>query len=252
MMRSRHASIQAAILTVLFLTGNIMAAGKVVLDKDPNLMGWWKFDETSGKIAADASPHQRKATLQGDLSFEKNSAPGKVGTAVRLEAGGAFIEVTKYKGIEGAHARTLAVWIRTTRPRGQVLSWGTEDFGQMCNFAFIRGRLGITPHGGYLYMNAQIHDDQWRHVAVVVHEAESPNLHDDVTLYLDGTIAEIHDIGLLDLWPLETGNTLDVRIGRGFEGCLDDLRIYDRALSDEEIAALFRLESNRPLPNSEQ
>ena len=36
-------------------------------------------------------------------------------------------------------------------------------------------------------------------------KAELPNLHDDVTLYLDGAPAEIHDIGLLDLWPIQTG-----------------------------------------------
>jgi hypothetical protein len=72
-----------------------------------------------------------------------------------------------------------------------------------------------------------------------------------VTLYLDGEVAEIHDIGLLDLWPLETGNELNVRIGQGFKGSLDDLRIYDRALSDEEIKVLFKLESNRPTPEGD-
>ena len=78
-------------------------------------------------------------------------------------------------------------------------------------------------------------------------EAELPNLYDDVKLYLDGEPAEIHDIGLLDLWPLQTGEELDVRIGQGYKGLLDDLRMYDRPLSDEEINALFRLQTNRPM-----
>jgi len=30
-----------------------------------------------------------------------------------------------------------------------------------------------------------------------------------------------------------------VEIGRGFNGLIDDVRIYDRALSAEEIEALF-------------
>jgi hypothetical protein len=101
-------------------------------------------------------------------------------------------------------------------------------------------------------MNPETHDDQWHHVAVVVRQAELPNLHDDVKLYLDGGPAEIHDIGLLDLWPLQTGDKLNVRIGRGFKGCLDDLRLYDRALPDDQIQALFKLESNRPLTSSQQ
>ena len=49
----------------------------VTLDTDPNLVGWWKFDETAGNIAADSSGHKRDGTLKGDLSFDKNSAPGK-------------------------------------------------------------------------------------------------------------------------------------------------------------------------------
>jgi len=68
-----------------------------------------------------------------------------------------------------------------------------------------------------------------------------------VGLYLDGEPAEIHDIGLLDLWPIQTGQDLDVRIGRGLKGSLDDLRIYDRPLSDEEVKALFELRTDRPL-----
>ena len=74
-------------------------------------------------------------------------------------------------------------------------------------------------------------------------EAEAPNLHDHVKLYQDGEPAVIHDIGLLDLWPLETGGELDLRIGRRFNGLIDDVRVYDRALSIEEIQALFNVKS---------
>jgi hypothetical protein len=98
-----------------------------------------------------------------------------------------------------------------------------------------------VPKGGYLYMNDLLNDDTWHHVAVVVEEAAQPNLHDHVRLYKDGEPATIHDIGLLDLFPLDTGTELDVRIGRGFRGLMDDVRIYDRPLSAQEISALFRV-----------
>ena len=231
----------------LLLAAAIYAAGdKPTLDTDPNLVGWWKLDETTGTVAADSSRHQRHATVKGDLSFDKISAPGRAGNAVRLNGKEGSLEVAKYKGVAGTWPRTVAVWIKTAATRGEIVSWGTEDFGRMFTFGFIRGRIGITPHGGYYYMNPETHDDQWHHVAVVVRDVESPNLHDDVTLYLDGAPAEVHDIGLLDLWPIETGNELDVRIGRRFEGSLDDLRIYDRALTEGEINTLFKLQSNQP------
>ena len=74
----------------------------------------------------------------------------------------------------------------------------------------------------------------------MVYEAELPDLHDDVKLYRDGKLAEIDDIGLLDLWPIETGDQLDVSIGAGFKGYIDDVRIYDRPLSEDEVEALFK------------
>ncbi|MHC4624878.1 MAG: LamG-like jellyroll fold domain-containing protein [Planctomycetota bacterium] len=49
----------------------------------------------------------------------------------------------------------------------------------------------------------------------------------------------MHDIGRLDLWPIETPAGQDVTIGKGFKGALDDVRLYDRALSEEEIKLLF-------------
>jgi hypothetical protein len=234
---------------ILVLAGSAVAGADkpATLDTDPNLAGWWKFDEAAGKTAADASSHKRDGTLQGELSFDKNSSPGKTGEAVQLDGKESWIEVKTYKGVTGTRPRTVAAWIKTAAARGEIVSWGTEDFGQMFVVGHIRGRIGTTPNGGYLYMNPETSDDKWHHVAVVVRQAELPGLGKDVALYLDGRPAEIHDIGLLDLWPIQTGDKLHVRIGRGFAGSLDDLRIYDRPLSDEEIKALSELKSDKPL-----
>jgi hypothetical protein len=228
----------------------------ITLDNDPNLVGWWKFDEASGKTAADSSRYGHKGTLKGDLSFsagslpgEGNSASGRIGKALKLQGGDDYVEITGYKGVTGTRPRTVAAWIRTTTDRGEIISWGADDYGKMWTFGFIRGRIGVTPKGGYLYINDAVHDNQWHHLAAVVRKAELPNLHDDVKLYKDGTLAEIHDIGLLDLWPIETGSKFDMRIGRGFNGLIDDVRIYDRPLSEDEIKALFTLQTGRKEKN---
>jgi hypothetical protein len=221
------------------------------LDTDPHLVGWWKFDKISGETAPDSSRYGHNGTLKGGLSSEKSSVPGRTDKALKFDGRDESIEVTGYKGVAGTQPRTVAAWIKTSSSRGEIVSWGADDYGKMWTFGFIRGRVGVTPNGGYLYINPATHDDKWHHVAVVVEEAEPPNLHDHVKLYLDGTVAEIHDIGLLDLWPVNTGRDLDVRIGRRFRGLIDDVRVYDRALSEEEIMAVFRLESNRPLRKPE-
>jgi hypothetical protein len=206
------------------------------LDSDSHLVAWWKLDETSGKDIKDSSKQNHPGLLEGG---ELSSVPGRLGTAMKFD-GKVSIRIPGYKGVTGPNARTVAVWIKTTARNGELISWGSEEPGKKFTFCFFRDRIGVVPKGGYLYMNPPIHDDQWHHVAVVVQEASPPNLHDHVKLYKDGDRAEIGDIGLLDLWPLETGDALEVRIGARFNGALDDLRIYDRALSEDEITALFK------------
>ena len=210
------------------------------LDTDTNLAGWWKFDDASGATAVDSSKRGRNGTLQGGLSFDKDSAPGRTGKALKFDGKEGFVQITGYKGVSGTAPRTLAAWIKTKTSKGEIVSWGVGDFGKMLIFGFIRGRTGVTPKGGYLYMNDPANDDAWHHVAVVVEEAKTPNLHDNVKLYRDGELAKIHDIGLLDLWPIDTGGEQDLRIGQKFNGLIDEVRLYDRALSEDEIKALAR------------
>lgn len=247
---SRQTLLELGTLIVLLaaITVPIVAAEdkQVALDKDPHLMGWWKFDETTGNIASDSSRHKRNATLDDELTFEKASVDGKVGKAVKLARGEA-IDVKGYKGVTGTGPRTVAVWIKTKERRGDIVVWGEHDSGKQFCFRHIRGRIGMTPFGGYYYMKEYTDDDKWHHIAVVVKEAELPNLYDDIVLYLNGEVAELDDIGLLGLLPVETAEKDDVRIGDGYEGLLDDLRIYSRALSINEIKAIYQGKSDKPL-----
>jgi hypothetical protein len=240
--RLSRAALASLAFSFLTSAGMLSAAeaGAAALDQDPHLVGWWKFDETTGQKAADSSRQAHPGVLQGDFSFDSQSAPGHVGQALRFDGKREGVRVTGYKGITGPQARTVSAWIKTPAGEGDLVRWGKDDAGKMWIFGHIRGRIGITPRGGYYYMKPGTHDDAWHHVAVVVAEASPPNLHDNVKLYLDGRVAEVDDIGLLDLYPIDTGDEQDVVIGRGFKGLIDDVRIYDRALSEDEVTSLFK------------
>ncbi len=218
----------------------------VALDKDPALVGWWKFEEKTGTTAADSSAAKRNGTLSEGLTFEAASVDGKVGKGL-LVAADQYVEIKGYKGITGTKPRSVAAWFKTTKRQGDIAVWGTRDSGKQFRFGHIRGRLGMTPFGGYYYMKEYTDDGKWHHIVLVITESELPNLHDHVSIFLDGKIAEVDDIGLLDLLPIETAEGADVRLGSGFEGILDDVRIYSRALTLDEAKTIHEGKSNKPI-----
>ena len=91
----------------------------------------------------------------------------------------------------------------------------------------------------------------WHHIVLVITESELPNLHDNVHIFVDGKVAEVDDIGLLDLLPIETAKDADVRLGSGFEGVLDDVRIYSRALVLDEAKTIYDGKSSKPIENKQ-
>lgn len=209
------------------------------LNRDPHLVAWWRFDESAGKTASDAASGKHDARIEG-AAAEAGFVSGRIGRALKLD-GKSSLVAEGFKGVTGTLPRTVAVWIKTSARNGRIIAWGANDAGKMFTLGFIRGRIGITPKGGYLYMKEATNDGAWHHVAAVIREGDPPNLYDHAALYLDGEPAIIHDIGLLDLWPIDTGSELDVQIGPGWHGLIDDLRLYDRALSADEIKALYQM-----------
>ena len=95
--------------------GGAEAPKPITLDTDPNLAGWWKFDETAGKTAADSSKFKHKGTLKGELSFDKSSVEGKIGKALKFGGKNDVVEIKDYKGITGTKPRTVTAWIKTNK-----------------------------------------------------------------------------------------------------------------------------------------
>mgnify|MGYP001829097815 CR=1 FL=1 len=100
------------------------------LDTDAQLEGWWKFDDTAGTTSADAAKKNRPGKLEGDATFDKNSVSGRLGKALKLEGGNQLVRIPGYQGITGTSPRTIAIWIKTESPGGDIVSWGNDDFGQ--------------------------------------------------------------------------------------------------------------------------
>ena len=108
------------------------------------------------------------------------------------------------------------------------------------------GSLRVAANGGTIAGVRDLRDGQWHHVAAVLEDDGSANV-SEVLLYIDGLPEEINVTVPV---AINTGDASggiaanDVRVGAlylagsemYFEGSIDEVRIYDRPLSAEEIA----------------
>jgi len=197
-----------------------------------SLVAHYEFEGTTN----DSSGNGRNGPAGGDPIF----VAGKAGQAISLDGIGDYVEITGYKGILGPNAITVTAWIKTTATEtGAVVGWGPNTAGQRFGFRINANRLRLEHQDGNVQGDTNVNDGGWHHVAVTVQENATIS-YPEVILYLDG---------IDDTRPSTDPNAfnvtanVDVSIGyratnndRFFIGQIDDVRIYDYALSDAEIA----------------
>lgn len=205
----------------------------------PEFVAYYKFDETSGTSAADATGNGKTATLSGGASW----TAGRTGNAVNLDGSSGHV-VLPAGILAGAGACTVATWVRidTLATWSRVFDFGSGTSANM----FLTPRSGagtarfaITSSGagGEQRINAPaaLPTGAWTHVAVTLFGSVG-------ILYVNG--AEVARNAALTLTPAALGSTTQNRIGRSqyadpyLDGAVDGLRLYSRALTAAEISAL--------------
>jgi hypothetical protein len=198
-----------------------------------------KLDETSGGSAADSSANGYDGVL---INMDSSDwVPGKKANALDFDGINDYVQLTGYKGITGSASRTCTAWIKTIKPSSQIINWGANDPGTKWALRINEdGTLRAEVSGGYLAGITNLCDGQWHHVATVLTDDGSPNIN-ETKLYVDG---QPEPIGSSAAYSVNTAAAENVKIGVNiigtvfFEGLIDEVRIYDRALSGQEILAL--------------
>jgi hypothetical protein len=217
----------------------------LVIPVDPDPAGLeLKFDLDGN--AADSSGKERNGTIVGDPVFEA----GVLGQALTFDGVDDYITVDGYKGIVAdmtdpdnpvQQPFTIACWFKTL-DNGEMVTWGTNAGRQRMTFRIDGGRLR-TEHGAGAQRGVTntCNDGEWHHAAVVVNEGATITPPQTV-LYLDG---KAQDTVQTSGNPYELQPDVDVHIGhngprndRFFPGSLDDVRLYSRTLTVEEVASL--------------
>ncbi len=206
-----------------------------------DLAGWWKFDETSGTIAED-SAGSNHATLQGDPQW----TDGQINNALTLDGVDDYVDLPIGSLVASLSDTTIAVWVNYS---GQGGAWQRIfDFGTgTANYIYLCAQDGNGLMHAAITANTGVWTDittgsgalptGWHHVAVTI-DGELKIL----KILLDGEIvANASTLYVLK----DLGVTTQNRLGRSqyedpyFNGVLDDFRIYDEALSPEQILKIM-------------
>jgi len=205
------------------------------------LIAHWALDEAEGIVAHD-SASENHGTLSGDPTWQP--AGGKIDGALQLDGVDDYVS-TNFVLDPADGAFSVFAWIKGDVP-GQVVISQTNSTGAGETWLGADPSLGqlmtglVPPPAGRfvpqpLVSESIITDGQWHHIGFAWDGSYR-------VLYVDGTEVAKDTAAQASLKSADgglyigAGKMLDA--GSFFSGLIDDIRIFNLALSAEEIAAL--------------
>jgi len=226
--------------------GVLLTLAGMAAAADPTPVGWWKLDEGSGTVVNDSSGKNNTGTILGNPL----RVAGKAGGALQFDGNGDYINCGNGPSLQIRNQITMAFWLKT--PGFGASTWTAlitkGDTSWRMSRSAITGNsvhmgIGGTSTASNPWFDAakRVTDNQWHHIAGVY----------------DGTLARIYIDGVQDASLAATGllavSANNVLIGenegargRYLIGTLDDIRLYNQALSAAQIRALALLPPPQP------
>jgi hypothetical protein len=197
------------------------------------LVAYWKFDEGSGTTATDSSGSNNNGTWNGTGT---HYAAGKVGSyAGQFNGSNDYVSTALTNFPSGNTSRTVSLWFKASSITD---SW-IFDYGAKSDYQEFG--LGIKSNGVLMRF--------WGLGDTGISEVPTLNTWYMVTVTYDGSIGRIYlDGGRKYVeWSVSSLNTQLTTSGIGrrintynyFNGTIDDIAVYNRALSSTEILAIY-------------
>lgn len=177
--------------------------------------------------------------------------------ALNFDGTNDYIQTT-YPGILGNAPRTVEAWIKlptTTSGENLVTTWGSDNvsggrFTVRLNNVSGLYKLRIENKGGGINGNITLSDGNWHHIAVTYDNSLSTNKY---KLYVDGNLDVQGDISTttntVALTNMIIGRRINSSFGGFFNGSIDEVRVWDKALTLAEIQANKNYEFCTPPTN---
>ncbi len=207
------------------------------------LVGYWTFDGSMTNWATGSALDSSGNAYSGilaNLSTTTSPSPGKIGQALRFNSSAAGQMVTlgdNYSPASGG-SWTYSIWAKPIGDgnSGYLFAKYENDVG---SGLFIRASAGnlwgcVSNFGACSVSSAPIKQNVWQLITLVYNASNST-----LYIYQDGT-------QVFSQVQTPVANTKDFTIGnrylddRRFNGWLDDMRIYNRALSAQEVKELYK------------
>ncbi|MGD8786963.1 MAG: LamG domain-containing protein [Phycisphaerales bacterium] len=212
---------------------------------DPDLIAYWAFDEGAGTVAADLSGNGYDGTLFDGTTWIE----GVYGNALQFDGRDAYVG-TGESFLNGVSAFTLAGWVSASNTNAYTSLFGQND---LVEFGFTTengGQLGTWMFGNNWVFVGADYDfpyPSWHHVALVG-GAEG------VVIYIDGQVAA-SDPGTVSSgsssFAFAIGGNVFNATGNWLLGEIDDVWVFSRALTQEEIIDVMLSASASSEPNPE-
>ena len=224
---------------------NAVAPGTQATFQYNSLIGYWRFEEGSGTTTADSSGNNLTGTL---LNGPPWVTPGQVGSgALNFDGANDRVSIGNPALLQITGPMTLSAWAfpDTISQGGRIVT--------KCDVVPHRGwGLGVNNNNTWAFEVASdpstlvaltvpgVLIGDWTHVAGVYDPNDMIN-GPIMKLYINGVLAGTLT-GFVPSAQTDTG--VDVGIGARFDGTvrwdgnIDEVRVYARALSDAEVAAL--------------
>jgi VCBS repeat-containing protein len=207
-------------------------AGNPLIEPAPlfsNIIAWWPGNGTADDIRG-----SNEGVLQNGASF----ASGKVEQAFGFDGVDDSFKATTTEFPTGNSDRTLALWVKADAfLSGEAFFAGYGNFGsfdQTYQLGTSGSTLFFSQWGGGV-TGPSLQAGQWYHVAVT-------NVQNLVTLYVNGTAAGSGTVSINTPAGTEFyAGRIPGSLGdsRKLQGQLDEVQLYDRALTASEIQSIY-------------
>ncbi|KPK34155.1 MAG: hypothetical protein AMJ65_18755 [Phycisphaerae bacterium SG8_4] len=199
---------------------------------DPDLIGWWKFDEGGGDRAIDWSGYGNDGTIGGNPQWVDGIMNGALDlTNDYVVIDGVVDDITSTN-------ITLSIWIKSTQTgQGDLIAANDSSSGHPLEFYIESGRPGRYDGGDTTYTAAPVvADGQW-HMMTYVRSGSTGRI------YADGVQVAAEsatfDLGSVTRWSI--GQEWDGTTPSNFYiGMVDDVRFYNKSLTPDEIRQIMR------------